>query len=146
LFFCDEAKMNRIRPTTPFLLKASLLLLVAPVLLLPFPVVGQTQAQTQTQTQTHAQMNQTSMDLFQSSDKELNAMYAKLKQKLPAARRDKLIAAQRAWLAFRDAHAAFVASEAQGGSMYPTLLYSTRAALTQDRIRQLRTPGFGPQP
>ena len=50
-----------------------------------------------------------------------------------------LRAAQRAWVAFRDAQCAFEANgEARGGSMEPMLYDGCRTQLTRARIAQLR--------
>jgi len=59
--------------------------------------------------------------------------------KLPEAEsKQKLTESQRAWLAFRDAEAAFQADADRGGSMAP-LIYSTTASdLTQAYIEALR--------
>ncbi|PYI62415.1 MAG: hypothetical protein DMF07_13640 [Verrucomicrobia bacterium] len=44
--------------------------------------------------------------------------------------KQKLKESQRAWLAFRDAEAAFAADQLRGGSMAPTIRYETMAELT----------------
>jgi len=49
-----------------------------------------------------------------------------------------LLAAQRAWLTFRDAHCISEGYEARGGSMEPMLVAGCRAALTRERTQQLR--------
>jgi uncharacterized protein YecT (DUF1311 family) len=50
--------------------------------------------------------------------------------------------AQRAWLAFRDAHCAWQAyGEARGGSLEPLIYHGCRARLTRERIRQLAGRG-----
>jgi uncharacterized protein YecT (DUF1311 family) len=46
--------------------------------------------------------------------------------------------AQRAWVTFRDAHCEHESFEARGGSMQSMLYEACRAALTQERIKQLR--------
>jgi len=51
---------------------------------------------------------------------------------------DQLLAAQRAWLAFRDAHCASEGYWARGGSMEPMLVSGCKAALTNARTEQLR--------
>jgi uncharacterized protein YecT (DUF1311 family) len=126
-----------IRPMTRAT-RAGILLLI--VLLLDLPFTGSVRGQSQTD------MNRQAEDAYRRSDQELNAVYTKLKKQLDSARQKKLIAAEKAWVAFRDAQADFVASEAEGGSMYPMLLFSAREAVTRDRIRQLQQPGVGPQP
>ena len=50
--------------------------------------------------------------------------------------------AQRAWVAFRDAHCAWEGfEEARGGSMEAMIYQSCRARLTRERIAQLHPPG-----
>lgn len=49
--------------------------------------------------------------------------------------------AQRAWVAFRDAHCRLEGYEARGGSMESMLYDGCRAALTRARTAQLRAPG-----
>jgi uncharacterized protein YecT (DUF1311 family) len=92
----------------------------------------------QVQAQTQAAMN--AQAEFEKADAEHNKTYEALLTKLPdAASKQKLKESQRAWLAFRDAEAAFAADEARGGSMAPTLRYATMTELTQQRIKQLKT-------
>ena len=49
-----------------------------------------------------------------------------------------LLASQRAWLAYRDAHCASEGYWARGGSMEPMLVSFCLAGLTNDRTEQLR--------
>ena len=49
-----------------------------------------------------------------------------------------LLAAQRAWLEFRDAHCASAGYAARGGSMEPMLVALCRTDLTEQRTRQLQ--------
>jgi len=65
--------------------------------------------------------------------------------KLPDAEsKEKLKQIQRAWLAFRDAEAAFAADEARGGSMEPTLRYATmRQSFTSRSFRRRKKSGVG---
>ncbi len=51
---------------------------------------------------------------------------------------EQLLAAQRAWLAFRDAHCASAGYAARGGSMESMLVSMCRAELTRQRTRQLQ--------
>ena len=90
--------------------------------------------------QTQAAMNAQVRAEFEPADAELNKTYEALLAKLPDAEsKQKLKESQRAWLAFRDAEAAFVVDQARGGSMAPTLRYETITELTQQRIKQLNT-------
>jgi uncharacterized protein YecT (DUF1311 family) len=78
--------------------------------------------------QTQAAMNAQARAEFQKVDAELNKTYDAL-----------LAQSQRAWLAFRDAEAAFAADQARGGSMAPTIRYETMTELAQQRIKQLKS-------
>lgn len=49
-----------------------------------------------------------------------------------------LLTAQRAWLAYRDAHCTSEGFTARGGSMEPMLVSSCRATLMRQRTQQLR--------
>ena len=51
---------------------------------------------------------------------------------------DALLAAQRAWLSYRDAHCINEGYCARGGSMEPMLVSFCLASLTRDRTEQLR--------
>jgi uncharacterized protein YecT (DUF1311 family) len=91
------------------------------------------------QGQTQAAMNAQARAEFERADAELNKIYEALLAKLPdAASKEKLKQSQRAWLAFRDAEAAFSADQARGGSMAPTIRYETIMELTQQRSKQLK--------
>ena len=93
--------------------------------------------------QTQAQQNQDACGAYKTADQALNATYsrvlkdyAKDVQFLP-----KLRAAQRAWLAFRDAHLdalyPAVDTQAEYGSVYPTCRCAALKELTEQRTRQL---------
>lgn len=85
-------------------------------------------------------MNTQARAEFEQTDAELNKTYEALLTKLQdAGSKEKLKQSQRAWLAFRDAEAAFVADQARGGSMASTIRYETMKELTQHRIKQLNT-------
>lgn len=85
-------------------------------------------------------MNAEARAEFERADAELNKIYEALLTKLPDAEsKEKLKQSQRAWLAFRDAEAAFAADHERGGSMAPTIRYETITELTQERIKQLKT-------
>jgi uncharacterized protein YecT (DUF1311 family) len=86
--------------------------------------------------QSQAEMNHQAAKDFAKADAQLNSTYAALMAKLPDAEsKRKLKESQRAWIAFRDAEAAF---EGRGGTMAPTLRYATKTELTQQRIKQLK--------
>ncbi len=89
--------------------------------------------------QSQAEMNETSSADFQKADSRLNVTYKKLLAKLDAEGKKKLIAAERAWVAYRDAHADFEADLiARGGSMAPLIYNETCVELTEARIKELK--------
>ena len=75
---------------------------------------------------------------YEEVDKALNGVYKQLMARLEPARREKLRAAQRAWIRFRDASAEFEASEAEGGSMYPLVHMATQVVKTEHRVEELK--------
>jgi uncharacterized protein YecT (DUF1311 family) len=76
---------------------------------------------------------------YSSADKALNSTYTSIIGRLraDAPARSKLVAAQRAWLAFRDAECEFAASGVAGGSIAPMIVTNCRADLTKRRQTQL---------
>lgn len=71
-------------------------------------------------------------------DDELNRVYKQLLSQLDPERRELLRDAQKAWIEFRDKNAAFVASDAEGGTLYPIIEVSERASMTEHRIEELK--------
>jgi uncharacterized protein YecT (DUF1311 family) len=104
--------------------------------------------------QTQSEMNACAQIDFERADAELNAEYRsaiayarEADRTDPAARLPSddrpgdeatLREAQRAWVAFRDAHCRLQGYEARGGSMEMMLYDGCRAALTRARTAQLR--------
>ena len=88
--------------------------------------------------QTQGEMNQEAFADYKKADQELNKVYPKVLAKLDAEGQEKLKAAQRAWVAFRDAQAALDADMARGGTMSPLLRATSLSATTQERTKQLR--------
>lgn len=73
---------------------------------------------------------------FKAADAELNKLYGEIERRLKdvSDTMKGLVAAQRAWIAFRDAECKFAASGVQGGSAYPTIYSTCLAELTQKRV------------
>jgi lysozyme inhibitor LprI len=68
-----------------------------------------------------AEMNRQAAKDFEKADTDLNSTYAALMAKLPDAESKlKLKESQRAWIAFRDAEAAFAADQFRGGLLKST--------------------------
>ena len=105
------------------MLKAILLLVAVPVVLLF--------------AQTQSQMNAQARAEFERTDAELNKTYKALLARIPDAEsRQKLQDSQRAWIGFRDAEASFAADQVRGGSAAPVVRYTTMTESTEQRIKQ----------
>lgn len=76
---------------------------------------------------------------FTKADKALNAAFKGIEQRLTddPAGKERLIKAQRAWIAFRDAECTFQSSGDDGGSAAPMVVAACRTTLTEDRTKQL---------
>ncbi len=99
-------------------------------------------------------MTQTAMTIcaaqgYERADAELNRVWRELRAVTRAADAEphddgrpghwaSLLAAQRAWLAYRDAHCRLVGYDARGGSLEPLLVANCRAELTRERTRSMR--------
>lgn len=75
---------------------------------------------------------------YSNADEELNLVYKQLMSKLAAERRGPLRDAQKAWIEFRDKNAAFVASDVEGGSLYPVIEAAELTEMTKRRILELK--------
>lgn len=91
------------------------------------------------------QMNQCAYEAFQKADKALNKVYKALrnKNKSDKAYLANLKTSQRLWIKFRDAELDLIFTCESGdmrmcfGSMYPLLLNSEKASITQQRVKSL---------
>lgn len=89
--------------------------------------------------QTQAEMNQTAIKDYKVSDAKMTATYKKVLATMDSNGKQLLIAAQRAWIKYKEAHCASVANEYEGGSMKPLILYSCLKEITDARIEQLKS-------
>jgi uncharacterized protein YecT (DUF1311 family) len=85
---------------------------------------------------TQIAMNMTAGDNLRHEEEELETIL-KRAAALPGIDCDALHELQAAWIDFADKHAGLVASQVEGGSMYPLLWASEKAALVRDRIIQI---------
>lgn len=85
-----------------------------------------------------AEMRACANELYKAADGELNRVYRQLASQLSDQRRARLKAAQKAWIAFRDKNAAFVASVVEDGTMYPIVEVMELTATTKQRTEQLK--------
>lgn len=89
--------------------------------------------------QSQQEMNAQAAAEFTKADKELNEVYAKVLANLDDQAKENLKKSQRAWVAWRDAEAAFRAdAEARGGSMWPLIHEGFRSRLTKERVKGLK--------
>jgi uncharacterized protein YecT (DUF1311 family) len=91
--------------------------------------------------QDQATMNECAGKAFDAADAKLNDAYKQIEGRLKddAASKKLLVDAQRAWVAFRDAECNFQGGpRAEAGSMYPLVVASCQAALTNGRLKDLQ--------
>ncbi len=89
--------------------------------------------------QTQGQMNHVSAIDFEKADSDLNKAYTSILSSLSRDEKVEFIAAQRAWLTYRDAQATFQANiAAKGGTMRPLIYNTTRTRLTEERIKEMK--------
>ena len=88
--------------------------------------------------QTQSEMNICASIAYQNADRKLNQVYRQLLPKLSAARKQKLISAQQAWIKFRDSSCEFERTAFEGGSIAPMIYSNCLAAVTEQRTNDLR--------
>lgn len=89
---------------------------------------------------TQADMNACAAKSYRVADAELNQLYAEVEKRLandPDGKK-KFIAAQRAWIAFRDSECAFVTFRDSGGTIGPMAFALCREDLTSRRIHDFK--------
>ncbi|MEM8778287.1 MAG: lysozyme inhibitor LprI family protein, partial [Cyanobacteria bacterium P01_G01_bin.49] len=103
-------------------------------------VETQTQAQSSNceNPQTQTQMNICAAQEFARVDAELNQRYQELLPKLSQQRKDQLIKAQKAWIAFKETSCEFEASQVAGGSMEPLVRANCLTEQTTRRTADLQ--------
>ncbi|MBN3924665.1 lysozyme inhibitor LprI family protein [Nostoc sp. NMS4] len=88
--------------------------------------------------QTQAAINECTKLSYQNADKKLNQVYQQLVSTLEKSRKQKLIAAQVAWVKFRDTNCEFERSKYEGGSIVPTIYFGCLENTTKLRTQQLQ--------
>lgn len=88
-----------------------------------------------------ATMNACAEQSFKKADGELNRLYRQIEKRLADDQNTKrlLVAAQRAWIAFRDAECTFSSSGAAEGSIYPMIVTQCRDELTRHRVDDFKS-------
>ena len=96
--------------------------------------------------QSQGEMNAQAEADFEKADKELNLVHQKvLKSADDDLARQKLAAAQKAWIKFRDAQAEFDADAGRGGTIAPCLYAASKTDTTEQRIAVLKRELTDPQ-
>ena len=87
-----------------------------------------------------AELNDCYGNVYKKPDAELNVLYQQITDRLKddKATTTLLVAAQRAWIAFRDAECGFSASGVSGGTAYGVILAICLDRLTAKRIDDLK--------
>ena len=80
---------------------------------------------------TQMEMNSCAANDYSRADDELNATWRKLPKST------QLLAAQRAWIAYRDAECSFRKAQFEGGSIAPLIFSSCLSELTKERTKIL---------
>jgi uncharacterized protein YecT (DUF1311 family) len=88
--------------------------------------------------QTQSEMNICASIAYQNADRKLNQVYRQLLPRLSAARKQKLITAQQAWIKFRDSSCEFERSAYEGGSIAPMIYGFCLANVTEQRTKDLQ--------
>lgn len=90
---------------------------------------------------TQSAMNECADKQYKQADSQLNALYKQINSRLQDSpdSKKRLVSAQRAWVAFRDAECAFAASGVEGGSVYPMIYNGCLAELTEKRVAAFKT-------
>lgn len=89
--------------------------------------------------QSQMELNQQAGVALQDADRQLNAVYTKLRARLSAESRARLQSAEEAWIRFRDLECAFIGSPTIGGSIHGMIVAQCQTRLTLARVKDLET-------
>ena len=104
-----------------------------------FAAMGSPRAQDCANAKTQIDINICAAQNRAAADGALNAAYGALvEEPLMADRLDKLRAAERSWVAYRDAQCAFEGSGYEGGSMQPAVVDGCAEALTKRQTAEMK--------
>lgn len=87
--------------------------------------------------QSQMELNQQAATTLQDADRQLNAVYTRLRARLGPESRARLQAAEQAWIHFRDRECAFIGAPTSGGSIHGMILAQCQARLTLVRAKDL---------
>lgn len=112
------------------------ILLISPLALLAVSAHADDCSKASTQTA----MNACAAQSAKAADIQLNQLYGQIQARLKDSPtgRTHLVAAQRAWIAFRDAECSFAASAVEGGSIMPMIHSNCMENVTRKRIADFK--------
>ncbi len=87
--------------------------------------------------QTTLDMNACATQEFQAADRKLNQVYQQLQPKLNSKQQQRLTAAQRSWIEFRDESCDYERGQFEGGTLAASTYGYCRARVTQERVKDL---------
>ena len=93
--------------------------------------------QASAQAQSQMELNQQAGTTLQDADRQLNAVYTKLRTRLGPESRGRLQAAEEAWIRFRDRECAFIGGPTTGGSIHGMIVAQCQARLSLARVKDL---------
>lgn len=85
-----------------------------------------------------AEMKKCADDDYRVADRKLNQVYQQLTPKIQGEEKQRLIAAQRAWIQFRDTSCKFESAEALGGTLEGLLFTNCLTKMTTNRTAELQ--------
>ena len=88
--------------------------------------------------QTQFEMNEESFIAYKLADKKMSVTYQLILANFSTkVEKDLLIASQKAWIVYKEAHCKSIANGYEGGSMQPLIYNSCMESITNERIIQL---------
>lgn len=87
---------------------------------------------------TQAELNECAARQFRDADEDLAHIYNEIAASLSPGILESLEAEQSAWMQLREAHCDSLASEYEGGSIYPLMYYNCLREMVENRITELR--------
>ena len=88
--------------------------------------------------QNQTEMNEEAFNAYSLVDKNMSATYQLILANFSTKNeKDLLIASQKAWIVYKEAHCKSIANGYEGGSMQPMIYNSCMESITNERIIQL---------
>lgn len=98
---------------------------------------NQLKAALQNEAMTQAELNSKAQELYQLWDDALNDLWGKLQDQLPDDEFDRLLDEQLQWIDDKEAAVEEAGKAYEGGSIYPLIVNTEAAQITEDRVYEL---------